>query len=62
MKEYEGNPKIINSSIYCDMIKEKVGPAVLEVYPEGSEIFQEHCKKNQAPGKWGTCEHPTQFG
>ena len=39
--EYEGNPKNINSNMYCDMIKEKVGPAVLEVYPEGNAIFQD---------------------
>ena len=39
--EYEGNPNNINSNMYCDMIKEKVGPAVLEVYPEGNAIFQD---------------------
>ena len=27
--------------MYYDMIKEKVGPAVLEVYPEGNAIFQD---------------------
>ena len=39
--EYEGNPNNINSNMYCGMIKEKVGPAVLEVYPEGNAIFQD---------------------
>ena len=39
--EYEGNPNNINSNMYYAMIKEMVGPAVLEVYPEGNAIFQD---------------------
>ena len=39
--EYEPKPKTINSIMYADMIKEKAGPAVLEVYPDGSGVFQD---------------------
>ena len=39
--EYEPKPKTINSILYADIIKEKAGPAVLEVYPDESGVFQD---------------------
>ena len=39
--QYDPKPKTVNSEIYTDMIKEQVGPAILEVYPDGQAIFQD---------------------
>lgn len=38
---YDPKPKTVNAQMYSDMIREQVGPAVLEVYPDGSGIFQD---------------------
>ena len=38
---YDPKPKNVNAQMYSDMIRKQVGPAVLEVYPDGSGIF--HC-------------------
>ena len=37
---FHPKPKTVNTQMYSDMIRELVGPAVLEVYPDGSGIFQ----------------------
>ena len=37
---YNPKPKTVNAQMYSDMICKQVGPAVLEVYPDGSGIFQ----------------------
>ena len=39
--QYDPKPKTVNSEMYADMIKEQVGPAILEVYPDGQAIFQD---------------------
>ena len=38
---YDPKPKTVNAQMYSDMIRKLVGPAVLEVYPDGSGIFQD---------------------
>ena len=37
----EPKPKTVNSHMYADMILEKVGPAVLGLFPEGDAIYQD---------------------
>ena len=34
-------PKSINGIMYADMVREKAGPAVLQLYPEGNAIWQD---------------------
>ena len=41
MNEYDPKPRSINSVMYADMIREKAGPAVRQVYPDGSAVFQD---------------------
>ena len=38
---YDPKPETVNAQMYSDMIRKLVGPAVLEVYPDGSGIFQD---------------------
>lgn len=38
---YNPRPKTVNSEMYADMIREKAGPAILALYPEGDAIFQD---------------------
>ena len=39
--QYDPKPKTVNSQMYTDMIKEQVGPTILEVYPDRQAIFQD---------------------
>ena len=41
MNEYDPKPRSINSVMYDDMIREKAGPAVRQVYPDGSAVFKD---------------------
>ena len=34
-------PNCINGIMYADMVREKAGPAVLQLYPEGNAIWQD---------------------
>ena len=37
----EPKPKTVNSHMYADIILEKVGSAVLGLYPEGAAVYQD---------------------
>ena len=41
MNEYDPKPRSINSVMYADMIREKAGPTVRQVYPDGSAVFKD---------------------
>lgn len=38
---YSQKQTTVNATMYADMIREKVGPEVLAVYPEGDAVFQD---------------------
>ena len=40
-QDYQPRPSSLNSAMYADMIRERVGPAVSEVYTDGTAIFQD---------------------